>query len=134
MQQRLYNAFPFCSDLNQRSEDGFIPHLSLGQWQNEKEMTKKQEQFLQGWQQLTYTVDSVFLISRTGEDPFDTRYQVKFDGQIIPLNVTEEKCAFMIATLTVSILGNMDCYSHVPPTLRSNLESLCVNYLLEILH
>lgn len=92
LQQRLVDAFPAFDDLSTRSEHGFQPHLSVGQWRAEREMLQKREEFQRTWSKLAYDVDCVYLISRVEEEPFQVRYIVKFDGQIIPIAPVEQKC------------------------------------------
>jgi hypothetical protein len=137
LQKRLVDAFPFCTDLSDRSEHGFVPHLSVGQWKTEKDMQKKKEEFLAHWQKLSYEVDGVYLISRVGEEPFEIRYIVKFDGSVVPVKVVQEKCVLSIS------------FPHCPPPARPQslnpssyllalghliLDNLQKPFLLETLH
>ncbi|KAK9824440.1 hypothetical protein WJX72_010266 [[Myrmecia] bisecta] len=89
LQQQLQAAFPECNDLSvdhSRGITGFTPHLSLGQWKNAAEVEQAVQEYQASWQALTFTVDSVSLISRQGyNDPFRIRYSIPL-GSPAPAN------------------------------------------------
>ncbi|KAG2430715.1 hypothetical protein HYH02_013557 [Chlamydomonas schloesseri] len=78
VQALLEAEFPDCTDLSAdegRGIRGFVPHLSLGQLRDERELEALQA----AWEPLEWTVDSVQLISRRGYlSPFTLRYHVPF--------------------------------------------------------
>jgi hypothetical protein len=57
-------------------------------------MDAKKTEFEGKWQTLTYECSSVFLISRIGDEPFEVRYEVQFDGTIIPKKIVSESFVF----------------------------------------
>lgn len=68
----LEGAFPGYNDLSSRGEDGFHPHLSLGQWAKQAVL----ERLLPVWKPFEVLVDRVYIIERTGDSPFEVRYEV----------------------------------------------------------
>lgn len=86
LQQVIVNTFPFCDDLSNRSEDGFTPHLSVGQWPP-SQIEAAQKQFTPTTipQLRSFLAESIDVISRVGDTPFEVRYTIKFDGTIIPV-------------------------------------------------
>eukprot|EP00198_Chlamydomonas_reinhardtii_P000915 XP_001690250.1 predicted protein [Chlamydomonas reinhardtii] len=78
VQALLEAEFPACTDLGAdegRGIRGFVPHLSLGQLRDERELEALQA----AWKPLEWVVDSVQLISRRGYlSPFTVRYHVPF--------------------------------------------------------
>ncbi|KAG2425320.1 hypothetical protein HXX76_013736 [Chlamydomonas incerta] len=78
VQALLEAEFPACTDLSAdegRGIRGFVPHLSLGQLRDERELEALQA----AWEPVEWLVDSVQLISRSGYlTPFTVRYHVPF--------------------------------------------------------
>lgn len=75
----LEKAFPDCDDLSTRGEDGFHPHLSLGQWGKGSVL----ERVLPAWKPFEMQVDRVYIIERTDDTPFEVRYEVRLgSGEI----------------------------------------------------
>lgn len=66
LQRRLLKAFPMCDEQNTKSEEGFVPHMTLGQC-----LTKDVEGFIaelkKQWRDFYYTVESVRIIYRQRE-------------------------------------------------------------------
>jgi len=78
LQSILEQCFPYCDDLGMKSDTGFTPHLSVGQW-NKQTVKDAQKQFQDGWQPIEFDVSCVYFISRKGfEDPFRIHYKVPF--------------------------------------------------------
>eukprot|EP01121_Diplochlamys_sp_Union-15-3_P020063 TRINITY_DN7704_c0_g1_i1.p1 TRINITY_DN7704_c0_g1~~TRINITY_DN7704_c0_g1_i1.p1 ORF type:complete len:295 (+),score=49.11 TRINITY_DN7704_c0_g1_i1:41-886(+) len=82
LQNNLEKAFPSCNDLSTISEKGFTPHLTVGQWSNERATTEAMKHFMSSWESLEFEVKEVYLISRHGEEPFEVRYIIPFQGEI----------------------------------------------------
>jgi len=96
VQNALETVFPYCNELSSKSEDGFTPHLSLGQFPK-KDVQQNVENFQANWKSVEFTVSEVYLISRSSfEDPFTVYYRIPFGSsnveQINPLpSVTQKK-------------------------------------------
>jgi len=90
LQNNLEKVFPFCDDLSTRSEHGFQPHLSVGQFQGKAESEGKINEFMRTWKPFTFEVTEVFLISRKGDDPFQFKYRVPFEGDVEPMDLPYE--------------------------------------------
>lgn len=75
LQRHLLEAFPFCDELNLRSEEGFSPHLTLGQCDS-KNVDEFIDKLKCKWKDFYFTVDKVCIISRKGVDPFEVRETV----------------------------------------------------------
>lgn len=76
LQAKLVDLFPDFKDLNTISEKGFQPHLSLGQFKPKivKDFVSK---FQQDWQEISFDVKEIYLISRVDfHDPFHIRHSV----------------------------------------------------------
>jgi len=77
----LENTFPYCKDLSSKSDKGFSPHLTLGQFTS-KEIQQKLKEFEDKWQNIEWTCSEVFLICRNGfDDPFKIIFRVPFAGK-----------------------------------------------------
>ncbi|GAB4206100.1 MAG: hypothetical protein Fur006_62910 [Coleofasciculaceae cyanobacterium] len=72
LQAVLQQLFPQCDEQSKKSAAGFTPHLSVGQFSIAREA---REQF-PSWQPMSFLVESVALISRRGDEPFEVRYRV----------------------------------------------------------
>lgn len=69
-------SFPFC------------PHLSVGQ-ASASETYKKIEMFSKDFDEICFEVNSVQIITRNGNKPFEVRYTIPFGGgDVISENVT----------------------------------------------
>lgn len=77
LQAILESIFPQCSEQRKKSAAGFTPHLSVGQFKNIAEAKDNLPQ----WNSLTFKVESVYLISRRRQDPFQIRYRSDFGKQ-----------------------------------------------------
>ena len=78
LQAKLEQLFPHCNDLS--SDHGFAPHLSVGQWKPLSSLQQAQRDLQKNWKPIQFTVDSVFLISRSKIGPFTAKYQIRFGG------------------------------------------------------
>ncbi|MGL5064946.1 MAG: RNA repair domain-containing protein, partial [Microcoleus sp.] len=76
LQAALESLFPQCSEQGQKSTAGFTPHLSVGQFNSPAAAFAA----LPSWQPLRFRVESVALISRREDEPFEVRYLVKLGG------------------------------------------------------
>jgi len=97
LQSLLERAFPYCNDLSKKSENGFTPHLSVGQWPK-KDLKTASVTLQKGWKDpIEFTVNEICMISREGfEDPFRVVYRVPLGGSAVQLvspipTVTPEK-------------------------------------------
>ena len=77
LQATLQQLFPQCNEQSKKSRAGFTPHLSVGQFSNPAEA----EALLPVWHSLRFRVESVALISRRGDEPFQIRQIVKLGKQ-----------------------------------------------------
>jgi len=77
LQRRLQETFPNCSDLSTIGDQGFMPHLSLGQLQPRNVETFV-SQLRSHWTDIVFQVTDIALISRSGrDDPFVVRKTVQ---------------------------------------------------------
>jgi len=76
LQRRLQETFPNCNDLSTISDQGFIPHLSLGQFRPHN-VESFVSQLRPNWTEIVFQVTDIALISRSGpDDPFAIRKTV----------------------------------------------------------
>lgn len=80
LQNACESAFPHC--IEQRKHGGiFTPHLTVGQFQETKHVDALHARVNTMWDPLTCTVDSLVLISRSGQDePFLVHWRVPLGG------------------------------------------------------
>ena len=91
IESELVKAFPTCTDLVNRSDAGFVPHLSVGQFKGEGETLKFKEKFEQNWNPITFTVNCIYFISRNDTDPFEVRKAIPLSGKTQSDSDFEEK-------------------------------------------
>ncbi len=72
LQAVLQQLFPQCDEQSKKSAAGFTPHLSVGQFSTAQEAREQ----LPSWHPLSFLAESVALISRRGDEPFEVRYRV----------------------------------------------------------
>lgn len=72
LQAVLQQLFPQCDEQSKKSAAGFTPHLSVGQFPTAQEAKAQ----LPSWHPVSFLVESVALISRRGDEPFEVRYLV----------------------------------------------------------
>ncbi|WP_199315623.1 poly(A) polymerase [Aerosakkonema funiforme] len=73
LQSILQQIFPQCNEQSTKSSAGFTPHLSVGQFRTAPAAISQ----LPEWHPLTFPVESIALISRQGDEPFQVRYLVE---------------------------------------------------------
>jgi poly(A) polymerase len=78
LQTKLQQLFPQCNEQSQKSAAGFTPHLTVGQFRTLAEA----ETNLPDWHPVTFTVDSICLISRHGEEKFVVRDRLYFANSL----------------------------------------------------
>lgn len=79
LQTVLQTCFPQCNE--QIKNVGFNPHMSIGQFQTMKEAFQK----LPTWTPVSFLVESIALISRKGNEPFEERYRIHLKSGEIEL-------------------------------------------------
>ena len=72
LQAVLQQLFPQCDEQSKKSGAGFTPHLSVGHFPTAQEAREQ----LHSWHPVSFLVESVALISRRGDEPFEVRYRV----------------------------------------------------------
>ena len=77
LQATLESIFPQCNEQGNKSAAGFRPHLSVGQFKTPAEAKEN----LPLWHPVTFKVESIYLISRRRDDPFEIRYQIDLGKQ-----------------------------------------------------
>lgn len=82
LQAALQAALPQCDEQGQKSENGFTPHLSVGQLPRSSpaEIRRTLSAWEQNWKPLTFEAREVCLISRRGDVPFEVRRRVQLGG------------------------------------------------------
>ena len=73
IEDALLRAVPQCSDLVELSEDGFVPHLSLAQT-NKTSVEKAQAKFASAWSECSCVIDSLYVLTRDGDEPFSVAW------------------------------------------------------------
>jgi len=70
LENKIQKVFPFCDDQTKKSEEGFHPHLTLGNFDT-KIIDAKKTEFQAKWTPKEFTVTEVNIIKRDGKDtPF----------------------------------------------------------------
>lgn len=82
LQAALQNALPQCDEQGRKSENGFTPHLSVGQLPRSSpaEIRRTLSAWEQNWKPFTFEAHEVCLISRRGDGPFEVRRRVQLGG------------------------------------------------------
>ncbi|MBD2238503.1 DUF504 domain-containing protein [Aulosira sp. FACHB-113] len=76
LQKVLQNLFPQCNEQSSKTKAGFTPHLSVGQFPSPEAALAELPQ----WHPVSFTVDSIALISRRGDEPFVVRHIIYLGG------------------------------------------------------
>ncbi|MEL7244594.1 MAG: poly(A) polymerase [Cyanobacteria bacterium J06573_2] len=79
LQSLLQQLFPQCNEQSRKSEAGFTPHLSVGQFSTPEVAFAE----LPKWYPQSFTVNSIALISRRDDEPFEVRRIIKFGEETI---------------------------------------------------
>ncbi|CUT01788.1 2'-5' RNA ligase family protein [Candidatus Chrysopegis kryptomonas] len=79
LQEKLQSIVPDCDDVR-KFENGFTPHLSVGQVKGRENLEKLLKELQSSWVSLKFVVDSVFFIWRNDppDDIFRIWKEVKF--------------------------------------------------------
>jgi len=72
LQSALQDLFPICTHLAERGDHGYNPHLTLGSFAARESAMATLEVVKRSWQPLSWTVDSLHIISRD-EDSADSK-------------------------------------------------------------
>ena len=72
LQTILQQIFPQCNEQSSKSANGFTPHLTIGQFSTAQVAQTQLSQ----WHPVTFQVDSIALISRRDNEPFQIRYRI----------------------------------------------------------
>ncbi|MEG3840533.1 poly(A) polymerase [Microcoleus sp. herbarium14] len=80
LQTILQQIFPQCNEQSSKSANGFTPHLTIGQFATAQ---VAQTGFSQ-WHPVTFQVDSIALISRRDNEPFEIRYRIPLKSETPP--------------------------------------------------
>jgi poly(A) polymerase len=82
LQAILQAALPQCDEQGSKSENGFTPHLSVGQLSRSSpaELRRTLAAWERDWKPLTFEAREVCLISRRGDVPFEVRRRVQLGG------------------------------------------------------
>jgi 2'-5' RNA ligase len=76
LQSLLLKIVPNCNDLN-KFEDGFNPHLSVGQIQGKNNILETMNALQNNWKPLTFHVELIYFISR--EEKKSSIFQIERD-------------------------------------------------------
>ncbi|WP_224372507.1 poly(A) polymerase [Hyalangium versicolor] len=82
LQAALQAALPQCDEQGRKSENGFTPHLSVGQLPRSSpaEIRRTLSAWERDWKPFTFEAREICLISRRGEEPFEVRRRVQLGG------------------------------------------------------
>ncbi|MEN3038418.1 MAG: 2'-5' RNA ligase family protein [Candidatus Kryptonium sp.] len=82
LQEKLQSIVPDCDDVR-KFEDGFTPHLSVGQVKGKENLERLLKELQIAWEKLEFEVNSVFFIWRNEppDDVFRVWREVKFGNQ-----------------------------------------------------
>lgn len=76
IQKQLEILFPEFNELSSRTDNGFQPHLTLGQFRP-KDVERVKVQYQKDWNDFDFEVKEVYIISRSDlYDPFHVRFAV----------------------------------------------------------
>eukprot|EP01130_Rhizamoeba_saxonica_P002670 TRINITY_DN12430_c0_g1_i1.p1 TRINITY_DN12430_c0_g1~~TRINITY_DN12430_c0_g1_i1.p1 ORF type:complete len:615 (+),score=106.18 TRINITY_DN12430_c0_g1_i1:2-1846(+) len=86
LQSLLGDLFPHCTELSNKGENGYNGHLTVGQFNiNDPTM----ESFQKDWSPINFTVDKIYLISRTGDSPFEVKEEIELGPKFGEINPNE---------------------------------------------
>eukprot|EP01105_Mastigella_eilhardi_P023021 TRINITY_DN5756_c0_g1_i1.p1 TRINITY_DN5756_c0_g1~~TRINITY_DN5756_c0_g1_i1.p1 ORF type:complete len:403 (-),score=92.85 TRINITY_DN5756_c0_g1_i1:893-1936(-) len=71
LQKKVVALYPFCDDL----VEDFHPHMTLGQFKQKDQMSRF------SWAPISFTVNELYIISRTSKDPFTIKHTIKLGAQ-----------------------------------------------------
>lgn len=111
LQRVLQELFPQCDEQSSKSSAGFTPHLSVGQFATREEAFNNLPQ----WHPMTFTVNSIALISRQGDEPFQIKH-------LIPLGKTPTPTT--VGAKVLSPLVSNKITDSPPPSTETNLRQI----------
>eukprot|EP01125_Pyxidicula_operculata_P012345 TRINITY_DN4051_c0_g1_i1.p1 TRINITY_DN4051_c0_g1~~TRINITY_DN4051_c0_g1_i1.p1 ORF type:complete len:363 (-),score=78.33 TRINITY_DN4051_c0_g1_i1:134-1222(-) len=76
LQAELERIFPHCNDRGSGSEDGFVPHMTCGQFMGKISVERAKNDFKQKVSPIEFELTHVHFISRTQTDPFVIKYSI----------------------------------------------------------
>jgi poly(A) polymerase len=85
LQNTLQQLFPQCYEQSTKTNGGFTPHLSVGQFSSPEEAVAKLPQ----WHPIQFTVGSVALVSRRGDEPCMVRHIVGLGKYLPNFNISQ---------------------------------------------
>jgi 2'-5' RNA ligase len=84
LQSKLEQIFPYCNDLSTISNEGYTPHLSVGQF-SKMDVGKMCGKFQDSWKNINTEIRNIYFISRINDEPFEIRYTIPLGGgAVIP--------------------------------------------------
>eukprot|EP01124_Arcella_intermedia_P022490 TRINITY_DN3354_c0_g1_i1.p1 TRINITY_DN3354_c0_g1~~TRINITY_DN3354_c0_g1_i1.p1 ORF type:complete len:391 (-),score=86.71 TRINITY_DN3354_c0_g1_i1:161-1333(-) len=98
LQSNLFSLFPSCDDLSTRSENGFAPHLTVGQFIGKVQLERNLTKFNSSLKPISFTVSEVYFISRKNDEPFQII-------KTIPLGYTGDNSSLRNITNQLSTLS-----------------------------
>ena len=76
IQSKIEIVLPEYNDIS-RFEGGFKPHLSIGQASDEQDARALIQKFRYDWENIEFTVESLFVVSRTDKTPYKIYKEIK---------------------------------------------------------
>eukprot|EP00026_Physarum_polycephalum_P017454 Phypoly_transcript_18682.p1 GENE.Phypoly_transcript_18682~~Phypoly_transcript_18682.p1 ORF type:complete len:183 (+),score=20.16 Phypoly_transcript_18682:168-716(+) len=76
LQSKVEATFPMCDDQGKKSDHGYTPHLTLGQFPK-KDISQTKAKFAGTWKPIEFDVTSVYIIRRGKDTPFEIAHEVK---------------------------------------------------------
>ncbi|CAD8153170.1 unnamed protein product [Paramecium octaurelia] len=76
--QEILKVYPQLDDLNKKSEHGFQPHITIGQF-GTNQIEQRKKAFQPQFQEVQFQCQEIHMISRNGQDdPFQIMHTIKF--------------------------------------------------------
>eukprot|EP01118_Nematostelium_gracile_P015911 TRINITY_DN6472_c0_g1_i1.p1 TRINITY_DN6472_c0_g1~~TRINITY_DN6472_c0_g1_i1.p1 ORF type:complete len:713 (-),score=167.58 TRINITY_DN6472_c0_g1_i1:18-2156(-) len=91
LQKILENQFPICDDLSRISQQGFTPHLSVGNDFSKEHIEGFKNKFQINWKPIEFQVNELYLIHRQNDDPFQIHSVVPLGKKVNSPNKKESK-------------------------------------------
>jgi len=76
LQSKVEETFPMCDDQGKKSDHGFTPHITLGQFPK-KGIEQIKANHSKTWKSIEFDVKSVYIIRRGKDTPFVIAHEVK---------------------------------------------------------
>jgi poly(A) polymerase len=135
LQATLQAALPQCDEQGSKSENGFTPHLSVGQLPRSSpaEIRRTLSAWERDWKPFTFEAREVCLISRRGDVPFEVRRRVQLGGGRQPVPPSpQEKTGTLRAVLEARGEWESDDARQRRTTAVSRLEAICTRLGLQL--